>query len=108
LLGIAACTDREEDKLGLAVHSKPAVTVDRSRGSQVERQYAHRVVCPVCGRWAQLRVAYRDHQRPRIVVFSCPNQTERTHTRPSRQEMVALIPGEISLPQLDQQGYIPW
>ena len=74
----------------------------------MERQYAHRVVCPVCGGWAQLRVAYRDHQRPRIVMLSCPNQTERTHPRPSRRAMLALVPADPMLPALDGQGFLPW
>jgi hypothetical protein len=74
----------------------------------MERQYAHRVVCPVCGGWAQLRVAYRDRQRPRIVMLSCPNQTERNHPRPSRREMFALVPADALLPPLDSQGYLPW
>lgn len=62
----------------------------------------------MCGGWAQLRVAYRDHQRPRIVMLSCPNQTDRSHVRPSRQEMLALIPADALLPRLDRQGYLPW
>jgi hypothetical protein len=83
------------------------VPVDRVWGSSLERQYAHRVICPVCGGWAQLRVAYRDNQRPRIVMLSCPNQTERNHPRPSRREMLALLP-DANLPELDEHGHLIW
>ncbi len=73
----------------------------------MERQYAHRVVCPVCGRWAQLRVAYSGRRR-RVVVFSCSNQTEAAHPPPSRRELLALIPDDAPLPELDRFGYLPW
>ena len=65
----------------------------------MERQYAHRVVCPVCGRWAQLRVAYSARHR-RVVVFSCSNQTEASHPPPSRRELLDLIPDDAPLPEL--------
>lgn len=74
----------------------------------MERQYSHRVVCPVCGRWGQLRVAYSDRRPRRVVVFSCPNQTDASHPPPSRQELVALIPSDAALPVLDRFGHLPW
>ena len=73
----------------------------------MERQYSHRVACPVCARWAQLRVAYSDRRR-RVVVFSCSNQTEVAHPPPSRSELLALIPDDAPLPELDRYGYLPW
>jgi hypothetical protein len=79
-----------------------------SHGKQMERQYAHRVVCPTCGSWAQLRVAYRDQWPPRVVVFSCVNQTEACHLPPSRDALLGLIPTGWPLPEIDEMGHLPW
>jgi hypothetical protein len=65
----------------------------------VERQLAHRVRCPTCGAWAQLRLAYRDDGRPPVpVAFSCVNQTSSSHAPPTREqimELVAAVPPPI-------------
>ena len=58
----------------------------------MERQVSHRVVCPTCGAWAQLRVHYYEDRPPAVVMLSCPNQTERWHETPTAAQLVSLIP----------------
>ena len=70
----------------------------------MERQFAHRVICPICGAFAQLRVAYRDEWPPVVVVFSCRNQTSADHVPPTRDELIALIPTDVGLPQMNRFG----
>ncbi len=41
-------------------------------------------------------------------MFSCSNQTEAAHPPPSRRELLALIPDDAPLPELDRFGYLPW
>lgn len=57
----------------------------------MERQISHRVPCPTCGAWAQLRLSYRDDRPPIAVMLSCPNQTSRDHAVPTRQQIRELI-----------------
>jgi hypothetical protein len=62
------------------------------------RETAHRVVCPTCSAWAQLRVADpfgRIQTAPVVVLFSCPNQVSEDHKRPSDEELLMLLP-EVS------------
>jgi hypothetical protein len=72
----------------------------------VERQFAHRVVCPTCGQFAQLRIAYRDDWPPIVVMFSCRNQTSASHAPPTREAMLALVPEHVVLPSFDRFGYL--
>ena len=58
------------------------------------QQVSYRVRCPVCGcDDAQLRVAYTagPGSRPIPVSFSCREQTEKGHTRPTAEQLVAMI-----------------
>lgn len=72
----------------------------------MEHQFAHRVSCPTCGEFAQLRVAYRDQWPPVVVAFSCRNQTSATHVPPTQEELIALIPTDIRLPRMNRFGYL--
>jgi hypothetical protein len=62
----------------------------------MSQQVAHRVTCPVCGGWAQLRIAYpftdARCDEPVVVMFSCINQTEAGHWWPAFAELMKLIP----------------
>lgn len=72
----------------------------------MERQFAHRVRCPTCGAWAQLRVAYRDRWPPTAVMFSCRNQTDESHTPPTREQILEMVPRDALLPELDHFGHL--
>jgi hypothetical protein len=59
------------------------------------RQVTHRVLCPTCSEWAQLRVAepFGDFQTaPVVVMFSCVNQTSEEHIPPDDEVLLKLIP----------------
>jgi hypothetical protein len=78
----------------------------RHWGYWVERQFAHRVICPTCGSFAQLRVAYRGEWPPVVVVFSCRNQTSAAHAPPTRDQLIGLIPTDVDLPMMNRFGYL--
>jgi hypothetical protein len=69
----------------------------RGHSAGMIRQVAHRVSCPVCGDWAQLRIAYpftdpACRTTPVIVMFSCIGQTDEEHISPDDADLLRLLP----------------
>ena len=60
-------------------------------------EVTHRVRCPSCGEWAQLRVAHTigDGIAPVVVMFSCLGQTREDHVIPSEHDLLTLMPDEV-------------
>jgi hypothetical protein len=59
------------------------------------RQTTHRVPCPTCGAWAQLRIADPIgglQTEPVVVMFSCVNQTSAAHPVPDDSQLLLLLP----------------
>jgi hypothetical protein len=60
------------------------------------RETAYRIICPLCGGWAQLRIADpfgRVQTEPVIVMFACVNEMDDGHGRPTHNQLRALLPG---------------
>jgi hypothetical protein len=74
----------------------------RRTGFRKPRQTTHRVPCPTCGEWAQLRTADpigEGQSEPVVVMFSCVNQTSEEHPVPVDDELLRLLPdGPVGSP----------
>ena len=64
-------------------------------GEAMRKSVAHRMRCPSCGSWAQLRVAYpiteASGRAPVVVLYSCLGETSEGHIRPTDAELLTLV-----------------